>query len=230
MPDWFSSRVPLNPEDAERYKRDYEDAQDRAAALESAMRAQDLQRLAMIAGGKRYAERDMRRSGPVDQERSMQFGASVADRYGGTGRSPGLEYMKGIADLSAFAQSEPESRNVYHQALIIPEQAIMHASEALSGEKPLYERAQRLAMAVPAAVVPSIGYPVQQAYDRMYETNPLMGMAVDYAMPGLEVIPGARAMDRLLHGSGAPTRIVDKAGDAIRRLRNSPPISVEYAR
>jgi hypothetical protein len=57
-----------------------------------------------------------------------------------------------------------------------------------------------------------------------------MGMAVDYAMPGLEVIPGTRAMDRLFYGSGAPTHLVDQAGDAIRRLRNSPQISVEYVR
>jgi hypothetical protein len=228
MPDWFSSRVPLNPEDAARYREDYEDSVDRASELESIMRAQDLQRLAMIAEGKKYAERGMRRLGPVDQERSMQFGARAADEYGATGRSPGMEVLKGLADFSAFAQSEPESRNVYHQALIIPEQAIMHASEALSGEKPLYERAQRLAMALPAAVVPSIGYPVQQAYDRMYDTNPVMATAVDYALPGLEVIPSARGVERLFYGSGAPSHLVDEAGELIRRLRNSP--RVEYTR
>ncbi len=228
MPDWFTSRVPLNPEDAARYRQDYENAQDSAAGLESSMRAQDLRRLALIAQGKRYAERQMRRDGPVDQERSMQFGAKLADEYGATGRSTGMQALKGLADFSEWAASEPESRNVYHQALIIPEQAIMHASEALSGEKPLYERAKRLAMAVPASVVPSVGYPVQQAYDRMYDTNPVMALAVDFAMPGLDAVPSVKVMDRMFYGPGAPTQLVDEAGEAIRRLRNSP--RVEYAR
>ena len=49
MPDWFSSRVPLNPEDARVNKERYEDAVQAGLDAESLMRAQDLRRLKLIA-------------------------------------------------------------------------------------------------------------------------------------------------------------------------------------
>ena len=225
MPDWFSSRVPLNAEDARANRERYEDAVQMGLDSESLMRAQDLRRLKLIAEGKRYAERDMRRAGPVDQEAAMRFGASVADHYGATGRSALPLAVKNLADLSAYGESQPESRNVFHQAAIIPEQAIMHASEALSGDKSLSDRAARLLMAVPAAAMPDLGYPINQAYDRMYASNPIAALAVDYMMPGLEVAaaPASRAMSRARYGAGVPTHLIDDAGEVIRRLRNSPP-------
>jgi len=225
MPDWFSSRVPLNPEDARVNKERYEDAVQAGLDAESLMRAQDLRRLKLIAEGKRYAERDMRRAGPVDQDVAMRFGANIADHYGATGRSALPMAVKGLSELSAYGESQPESRNVFHQAMIIPEQAIMHASEALSGDKSLSDRAARLLMAAPAAAMPDLGYPVNPAYERMYASNPIAALAVDYMMPGLEVaaVPAIRLMDRARYGRGAATHLVDDAGNVIRRLRNSPP-------
>lgn len=225
MPDWFSSRVPLNSEDARVNKERYEDAVQAGLDAESLMRAQDLRRLKLIAEGKRYAERDMRRAGPVDQEVAMRFGANIADHYGATGRSALPMAVKGLSELSAYGESQPESRNVFHQAMIIPEQAIMHASEALSGDKSLSDRAARLLMAAPAAAMPDLGYPVNQAYDRMYATNPIGAIAVDLMTPGLENAyqPTKKLMGAIRHGDGSPTYLVDQAGEVIRRLRNSPP-------
>lgn len=39
-----------------------------------------------------------------------------------------------------------------------------------------------------------------------------------------------RAFDTAMHGPGARTELIDEAGEAIRRLKNSPRIGVEYGR
>jgi hypothetical protein len=224
MADWFSTRVPVHPNDARVYKKRHDDAVDASADIESAMRSHDLLRLKLIAEGKNSAERAMRRSGPVDQEAAARFGVKVADHYGASGRPAGLMAAKGLSDIAVYSTSKPESRNNWHQTVLIPEQVVMHASEALSGDKTLADRAARLLMAVPAAVYPDLGYPVEQAYDRMYDTNPVGAMLMDFAMPGMEVAagPASRAVSRMRYGAGAPTHLIDASGDVIRRLRNSP--------
>jgi hypothetical protein len=149
----------------------------------------------------------------------------LADQAGATG---GTSEMANGLKFLAYMSSQPDSRNVYMQAALLPEQALMHATEALSGEKSLAERGQRLAMAIPAAAFPELGYPLQPAYDRMYERlGPIGGLAVDYLMPGPgEALAGmggvAKAADKGLRQFRIPTSLVDRNGQVIRQLMSTP--------
>ncbi len=240
----FRWRVPLQKDDAAYNSRVYEDAKATASDLESYQRALDLERLAYVAAQKRQSERMMRRgmygglSGrEVDQEAAIRDGVRFADRYGATGRGIGTQYASGLANASAWAASEPESRSIFMQAMLAPEHALMHTMEAFSSDgdtpRPTSEVAGRLATAVPASFFPEVGYPIQPAYDRMYrELGPVKGAFVDFvAMPGLDAVgnPLMRGVDRMRYGSGARTDLVDQAGEAIRRLRNSPAPRLQYA-
>lgn len=217
MSDFFRTRVPLNPADAEYNKG----ILNRAEANADAVFQQEMDRLGVIAGAKNAAERQMRNQ-PIDQEATLRYGTKVADALGATGATP--QYGNLMKNLAYMAE-EPESRNVFLQASLVPEQALMHGIEALSGEKSLGERASRLGMAIPSAFFPELGYPSQPAYDRMYEENPVGGLLMDFVlMPdvGSTAMAAKRGADRLRYGSGAMTELVDQAGDAIRRIRNSP--------
>jgi hypothetical protein len=83
-------------------------------------------------------------------------------------------------------------------------------------------------MAIPAAAFPELGYPLQPAYDRMYESlGPIGGLAADYLMPGPgEVLAGmggvAKAADKGLRQFGIPTSLVDRNGQVIRQLMSTP--------
>lgn len=226
MADWFRSRVPLPPEDADYYRRQA-DAAEQAAALPF---QSEMARLSLVADAKRAAERTR---GPIDQEASLRFGMKFADEQGLSGGTPQLaNALKGLAWLS----DEPDSRNVYLQTAYIPEHALMHAAEALSGDKPLAERGARLAAAIPAAFFPELGYPIEKSYDRMYDANPVAATLMDFVgMP--DVGSTASAIRKLsgsaMRGSGIPTHLVDQHGNVIRRLRNSQPaqqLRIENAR
>lgn len=220
MADWFKSRAPLAKEDAD-YYRQIADETARAAGVPF---QSEMARLGVVAAGKRVAERG---GGPIDQERSLRSGMELADKLGATGGTP--EMANGLRFL-AHMYSEPDSRNVYAQATLAPEQALMHGIEALSGEKPLGERARRLALAIPSAFFPEVGYPIQPAYDRMYKRlGPVAGTAVDmFLMPNWPTPPtqqmgraAGAAVDSLRYGRGAPTYLIDEAGDTIRRLKSA---------
>lgn len=218
MSDWFKTRVPLNPEDAE-YNRGI---LNRAEANSNAVFQQEMDRLGAVAWAKKQAERNLRGQ-PIDQEATYRTGAKFADKLGAQGATP--QYGNLMKNLVYMAE-EPDSRNVFFQASLVPEQALMHGIEALSGEKSLGERASRLGMAIPAAFVPELGYPIQPAYDHMYDKlGPVGGMLMDFVlMPdvGSTGMAAKRGVDRLRYGSGAMTELVDDAGETIRRLRNSP--------
>lgn len=221
MADFFRTRVPLAAEDAEYYRR-IADQSDLTAKIPF---QSEMNRLRVIAAAKRGAERT---NGPVDQEASLRFGMKFADDMGFPGGTP---QMGTALENLAYMNSEPDSRNVFYQAALAPELALMNASEALSGEKPLAERAARLGAAIPAAFFPEVGYPVHQAYDRMYESNPVAGLLMDYVfMPdvGSTASGIGRASNRLRYGGGVPTHLMDASGNVIRQLRNSP--RLEYAR
>jgi hypothetical protein len=222
MAEWFTTRVPLNPEDAAVNRK----IQDNLEANANLPFQSEMARLGAIAQGKRYAERG---GGPIDQEQTLRAGMKYADAIGAHGGTPEME--NGLRFLASMA-SQPDSRNVYLQASLIPEHAIMHATEALSGEKSLAERGKRLAMAIPAAVVPGIGYPIGPAYDRMYESlGPVAGTAVDFMLPDLgnantAMRGGAKAasglMDTMRYGGGIPTSLIDNHGNLIRQLMSTP--------
>lgn len=218
MSEWFKSRAPLAPEDAARYRK----IEDDMEANVSIPFQNEMARLGVIGQVKRQLERG---GGPVDQEASLAGGVRYADKIGATGGTP--EMQNGLKFLRYMA-SQPDSRNVYMQAMLMPEQAIMHATEALSGDKSLAERGQRLAMAIPAAAFPELGYPIQPAYDRMYERfGPIGGLAVDYLMPGPgEALAGmgglAKATDKGLRQFSIPTALVDRQGQVIRQLMSTP--------
>lgn len=231
MADFFNSRVPLHPEDA-KYWRGLADDSDRNV---SQLFDAEMARLKLIAAAKNSVES---RTGPVDQEQSLRYGMQYADANGVNGSTPqAANLQKSIG----YMYSEPDSRNVYMQAALAPEQAFMHAAEALSGDKSLAERGSRLAMAIPGALFPEVGYPIQPAYDRMYESvGPIGGALIDFAlMPGpgeaLDVgraaaRAGGAAVDLARFGRGVPTHLTDQYGNTIRQLRNSPRVGVEYAR
>jgi len=237
-------RVPLHPEDAEYHRNLRDQAARMAEDLESAMRRQDTDRLAVIAAAKYDAERAMRRGmylgqqgREVDQDASARYGMSVADAVGASGRSPKLQALAGLARGQEWLESEPDSRNVFMQAMLVPENVILNTAEALSegpDGKPRdsADMLSRLGWAIPAAVYPELGYPLQPARDRMYEDlGPIAGTAADFYMPGLEVLPKSRgAMEALRYGRGAPTELIDSAGAAIRRLRNSPRVQYSQPR
>lgn len=231
MADFFKSRVPLHPEDA-KYWRDLADDSDLNA---SRLFDSEMARLKLIAAAKNSVESS---TGPVDQEQSLRYGMRYADANGVEGATPqAANLQKSIG----YMYSEPDSRNVYMQAVLAPEQAFMHAAEALSGDKPLAERGSRLAWAIPSAFFPEVGYPLQPAYDHMYESvGPIGGALIDFAlMPGPgEALDVGRAAARAVGGAsdlarfgrGVPTHLTDQYGNAIRQLRNSPRVKVEYAR
>jgi hypothetical protein len=218
MADLFRNRVPLNPEDAEHYRKIEAKAEENAALPFQ----NEMARLGFIGQAKRMYERG---GGPVDQEASLRSAMKLADQAGATGGTPEME--NGLKFL-AYMSSQPDSRNVYMQAALMPEHAIMHATEALSGDKSLAERGKRLAMAIPAAAFPELGYPLQPAYDRMYERlGPIGGLAADYLMPGPgETLAGmggmAKAADKGLRQFSIPTSLVDSQGNLIRELMSTP--------
>lgn len=218
MADWFRTRVPLNPADAEYNKG----ILNRAEANADAVFQQEMDRLGAVAWAKKQAERNLRGQ-PIDQEATYRTGAKFADKLGATGATP--EYGNLMKNFVYMAE-EPDSQNVFFQASLVPEHVLMHGVEALSGEKSLGERAARLGMAIPSAFFPELGYPIQPAYDRMYEKlGPVGGMLMDFVlMPdvGSTGMAAKRSVDRLRYGSGAVTELVDEAGETIRRLRNSP--------
>lgn len=215
MPDFFRTRVPLAEDDAA-YFRDVANQAEQTANIPF---QSEMDRLRVIAAAKRAAERG---AGPVDQEASLRFASKFAEDQGFTGGTP--QMATGLKNL-AWLSEEPESRNVFFQAALVPEQALMNAAEALSGEKTLADRAARLGMAVPAAFFPELGYPVQQSYDRMYESNPVAGLLMDFVgMPDVGSTAAAlRGATRAMrYGGGVPTHLIDKNGNVIRQLRNSP--------
>jgi hypothetical protein len=237
-------RVPLHPEDAEHHRKMRDQARYMAEDLESAMRRQDTDRLAVIAAAKYDAERAMRRGmypgqqgREVDQEAAARYGIRLADRYGVDGRSPRLQALAGLSNATEWAESEPDSRNVFMQAMLIPENAILNTAEALSygpdnQPRDSADMMSRLAWAIPSSVYPDLGYPIQPARDRMYkDLGPVAGTVADFTMPGLEVLPQARnALNAVRYGRGVQTELIDGAGEAIRRLRNSPRVRPEYPR
>jgi hypothetical protein len=218
MADWFRTRAPLPPQDAAYFRKNLD-----AAEQEASMPFQsEMARLGVIAQAKRAAERT---NGPIDQDASLRFAMKFADDHGISGGTP--QYSNALKGL-AWLQEEPDSRNVFLQASLAPEQMLMHASEALSGDKTLSERGARLATAIPAAFFPEVGYPIQGAYDRMYDANPVAGALMDFVgMP--DVGSSASAIRKLSgavrYGGGVPTHLIDQQGNVIRRLRNSPPSS-----
>lgn len=218
MADWFRTRVPLPKEDAEYNKG----ILNRAEANADAVFQQEMDRLGAVAWAKKQAERNLRGQ-PIDQEATYRTGAKFADKLGATGATP--EYGNLMKNFAYMAE-EPDSRNVFLQASLVPEHVLMHGVEALSGEKSLGERAARLGMAIPSAFFPELGYPIQPAYDHMYDKlGPVGGMLMDFVlMPdvGSTGMAAKRGVDRLRYGSGAVTELVDEAGETIRRLRNSP--------
>lgn len=225
MADFFSSRVPVHKEDAAAYRR-LADTTEAAARIPF---ESEMARLRMIASLKRAAES---RKGPVDQEKSLQYGIKLADAVGMNGGTPQMETL---LENVAWLNSEPDSRNVYMQASLIPEHAAMHAYEALSGDKPLSERAARLGMAIPASLFPEVGYPLQPAYERLYKKSPVAGLAADFLlMPDVSTAASAlrraggaagRVGSAMMYGRGVPTHLIDANGEIIRRLKNSPPAS-----
>jgi hypothetical protein len=222
MADWFQSRAPLNPEDAEYFRKIEAKAEENAAIPFQ----NEMARLGVVGQAKRMYERG---GGPVDQEASLRSAVKLAGRAGATGGTPEME--NGLKFL-AYMASQPDSRNVYMQAAMIPEHAILHATEALSGEKSLAERGKRLAMAIPAAVIPELGYPIRPAYDHMYESlGPVGGTVVDHLMPdlnnGYSAMRAAQkfglgATGAMRYGGGIPTSLVDSNGQVIRQLMSTP--------
>lgn len=239
-----SWRVPLHPEDAAYHRGLYDQSRYAAEDIESAMRQQDMARLAVVGQFKKDAERAMRlgvfpgQSGrEVDQDAAARYGANVADRAGATGRSAYLQALHGLSKVGEWSESTPESRNVFMQTMLIPEHAIMHTAEALSagpdGEpRSRSEVLSRLAWALPASVYPDLGYPIQPARDRMYEELGPAAIVADNVMPGLGSFSELKgAANALRYGRGAPTYLVDPKGNAIRRLINSPrvlPLGLQY--
>lgn len=218
MADYFRARVPLAEGDAE-YFRQIADQAEQTANIPF---QSEMNRLRVIAAAKRAAERGQ---GPVDQDASLRFGMKFADERGFAGGTP--QMATGLKNL-AWLSEEPDSRNVFVQAALVPEQALMNTAEALSGEKTLADRAARLGMAVPAAFFPELGYPVQQSYDRMYEANPVAGLLMDFVgMPDVGSTAAAmrRATKTLRYGGGVPTHLIDKDGNVIRQLRSSQRVS-----
>ena len=207
-------RVPLHTEDARRFA----DKHLEALQLQQNTFDQKMERLRAVADAKRAVERRMR-PGPVDQERSLRQANEMAD---GAGVSDPSTLP---ADFLAYMTSRPETRNALLHSALIPENAILQVSEALSGQKPAGEIASRLARSVPGAFYPPAGYAVEPARDRMYERlGPAAGLAVDYLMPGpAEAIGGlssvVRAADKGLRSIPMRADLVDDAGDVIRRLR-----------
>lgn len=219
MGEYFKSRVPLNPEDAARNRDTYH----RLLNQEDLPFQAEMQRLGVIANAKNQLDAYR---GPQDQETNLAAAMKFADKIGATGSTP---HMQGLTQNLSYMASEPDSRNVYMQATLIPEQALMHGIEALSGDKPLMERGKRLAMAIPSAFFPEIGYPIQPAYDRMYKSlGPIAGAAVDLlAMPGpVETLSAGRgllnAADAGLRAHRIPTSLVDQNGQVIRQLLSTP--------
>jgi len=219
-------RVPLHPEDAAKFRQQHNEAlaaDDRRRS--DAFAAHNL-RLAFIAERKKRYDRMQRQQGEVDQQ--LSYNMAVEDFGMPAPSKPGTS-------LSAWATSTPESRNLALHILSVPENFVYQAEEALSGQKPPGEIAQRLAAAVPGSFYPPAGYPVEPGRERMYEElGPVAGLATEMAMPGLD----AAALGRLgssvarraqnLYGAAdaawrTPVRaeLIDEAGDAIRRLRNA---------
>lgn len=229
-------RVPLHSEDAAYHRRMRDEAGYMAEDLESAMRRQDTDRLAVIAAAKYDAERAMRRGmypgqqgREVDQDAAARYGIRLADRYGVGSRSPRLQALAGLSNATAWVESEPDSRSVFMQTMLIPESAVLGTAEALShgpDGKPRdsADMMSRLAWAIPSAVYPDLGYPIQPARDRMYkDLGPIAGTAADLLMPGPEVLlPARNALNAVRYGRGVQTELIDGAGEVIRRLRNSP--------
>lgn len=196
MADYFSFRVPLHPEDADYFRREYDTADKNLENAERTRRRLESMRLGEVAAHKRAYELAIGR-GPVDQEQSLRYGIGRTKDY--AGHQNAADLGAGLARLDRWAKSKPESRNVFMQAMLAPEHAIMHTAGAFTddpGELP-----KRLAMAPVAAFFPDMGYPVQKTYDRMYdEIGPVAGAVVDYAvMPGLgETGDAASSIRRLL--------------------------------
>lgn len=233
-------RIPVHPEDADTYQKWYEEAEDGVDAFNQAKRLAEIRRLSDVAAWKRAFDR-AQRPGPVDSERSYQ----LAVKRAGNSQADTLPFAlsHGLAEASKWAYSQPRDRNALLNIMYIPENAILGAAEALSGDKTLAERGHRLLTAIPGAFYPPAGYPIEPARDRMYEAlGPIGGTAIDYVMPGpMEatkalrplLAPFGQAMDLARYGAGARADLVDEAGDAIRRLRNSPrvaPLRIEYVR
>lgn len=213
-----SGRVPLHPEDADRFEQQHSEALSRRqAAFDN-----EMHRLKMLADRKRYVDR-MQSPGPVDQELSLRMaGKSLADE--------GIKPNGTLAeDFRVWATSSPRTRNIALHASLVPENMILGAMDALSDQKP--DALSRLAAAVPGSLYPPAGNAIEPARDDMYESlGPIGGTVVDFAMPGLG-LPEAKAASRVVGGAyralddawkGAiRADLVDAAGDTIRRLRNS---------
>ena len=198
MADYFSFRVPLHPEDADYFRKQYDTADENLENAERTRRRLESMRLGEVAAHKRAYELAIGR-GPVDQEQSLRYGIGRTKDYAGYQNAADLG--AGLARLDRWAKSKPESRNVFMQAMLAPEQAIMHTAGAFTEGQSDGERLNRLAMAPVAAFFPDMGYPVQKTYDRMYdEVGPVAGAVVDMAvMPGLgEAGDAASSIRRLL--------------------------------
>ena len=236
-------RVPLHPDDARRFA----DQHLQAMQLQQNAFDQKMQRLGAVAAAKRGFDFGMRSApervtfplvsgddttwvqdtlpsrmpnpGPVDQEASLRKANALADSTG----VPDPSTLP--ADLGAYITSQPDTRNALLHMALIPENAILQAGEALSGQKSAGDVASRLASSVPGAFYPPAGYAVEPARDRMYEElGPIAGLAVDYLMPGpAEAVGGlsslVRTADKGLRSIPMRADLVDDAGDVIRRLR-----------
>lgn len=206
-------RIPLHPGDADLFEKNLAAAEDDTALI----KASELERLSALADWKRHFDR-AQSPGPVDAQESYRLAAKTV--------GPSPSWMRGLSGAREWVNSTPRSRHPLLHGLLIPENAIFGAMEALSGDKPLTERASRLALAIPGAIYPPAGYPIEPARDRMYEDlGPIAGTAVDFMLPGPgEASAGLHAAGRFLRPPRIPTALVDEAGDVIRRLRPATPV------
>lgn len=188
----FTFRVPVHPEDAAVYRqiheqnlRKLEEAKQRQAERQKFY--SEPERLGRIAAFKRHADR-MQGSGPVDQEANIRWANKMNSGMEGSPlRSLAEAVDVPLQQLNAWSSSEPDTRNVFVQALMAPEHMVMHTAGALRTPGGMsQESLSRLAAAPVASFFPDAGYPLEPEREAMYSRlDPVTGFLVDTAlMPG----------------------------------------------
>lgn len=219
-----AKRVPLHPEDAAKFTEQHNAALTADDQRRSEAFAAEILRLGALA--ERKNEYDRMQRGPRDQQ--LSYSLAVEDIGMPSQRKP-------TRSFETWATSEPKSRSLLVHLLSVPENFVYQATEALSDQKPLPEVTQRLSSAIPGAVYPPSGFPVEPGRERMYEElGPVSGLAAEMLMPGLDFAAAGRVGSsaarraRGLYGAAnkawkSPVRaeLIDNAGDVIRRLRNA---------
>ncbi len=219
-----SKRVQLHPEDAAKFAAEHKAALDADDQRRSEMFAAEMLRLDHIA--KRKAEYDRMQRGPRDQQLSYDLATEELGIPAQRRPEPSFD---------TWATSQPETRSPLVHLISIPENFVYQSLDALSDQKPLPEIGDRLAKALPGAVFPEMGYPVEPGREHMYkELGPVGGLIAEFSMPGLDVAAGAKVLSsagrrarNLYEAADAAWRgarradLVDRNGDVIRRLRNT---------